>query len=62
MAKFFATQTVTITYGKYIEADTREEALSEACDVAGNLDDWNEVDCESGDSVYVDECYEEVTE
>jgi formylmethanofuran dehydrogenase subunit D len=60
MAKFFATQTVTITYGKYIEADSRGEALNMACEVSGNLDDWKEVDCESGDSVYIAECYKEV--
>lgn len=57
-AKFFATQTLTITYGKEIEAADREEALSKACDVAGDLDQWKEVDCESGDSVYIDEVWE----
>ena len=59
MAKFYATQTLTITYGRMIEANNREEALSIACDIACDLDNWKEVDCESGDSVYVDEVYEE---
>ena len=57
MAQFFATQTLTITYGKYIEAETRDEALNIACEEAGDLDKWKEVYCESGDSVYIDEVY-----
>ena len=59
MAKYFATQTLTITYGKYIEANSRDEALNIACQDSGDLDNWQEVDCESGDSVYIDDCYEE---
>ena len=59
MAQFYATQTMTITYGKYIEASTRDEAINIACEEAGDLDNWKEVDCASGDSVYVDEVWTE---
>lgn len=59
MAKFFATQTLTIIYGKEIEADTEREAHNIAIDCGGDLDDWKEIDCQSGDNIYVEKVWEE---
>jgi hypothetical protein len=57
MTLYFATQTLTITYGKKIEASSQKEALEIACRESGDLDNWKEVDYKSGDSVFVDEVY-----
>jgi len=59
MPQFYATQTMTITYGKFIEADSEKEALDIACQDAGDLDNWKEVDWSSGDSVYIDKVWTE---